>query len=38
MFIKVAFKKEIHLFKGERQLEGLKKHCKKVFKAIPSQF
>lgn len=35
MIMKIAFNKEIHLYKGEKTMKSLKNYCEKVFKHLP---
>lgn len=38
MIVKIAFEKQIHLYRGEMQLRKLKNHCENVFKVLPKCF
>jgi len=38
MIIKIAFEKQIHLYRGEMQLGRLQKHCSHVFKSLPKSY
>lgn len=38
MLLKLTFNDQIHLYKGQLNLEAIKKHCVNVFKALPSKF